>query len=122
MYFGQSCARAGMPADGLSEVLWAHGIWLREARNYNSRHNYGIMQSLSLLHLGYVLHCPEWVTRAKKRLWAQEKTSFDGEYVHQENSPAYADMVIDLFQRAGHYLQARQDPAGQLLLDEMSRA
>ena len=122
MYFGQSCARAGMPADGLSELLWAHGIWLREARNYNSRHNYGIMQSLSLLHLGYVLHCPEWVTRAKKRLWAQEKTSFDGEYVHQENSPAYADMVVDLFQRAGYYLQARQDPAGQLLLDEMSRA
>mgnify|MGYP002543788920 CR=1 FL=1 len=122
MYFGQSCAQAGISVPGLYGLLLKHGAWLRDGGNYNGRHNYGIMQSLALLRLGYVLRRPEWVTRAKKRLFAQKKSSFDREYVHRENSPAYSDMVIDLFQRAGRCLDAHQDPAGQVLLDEMRRA
>lgn len=122
MYFGQSCAQAGISVSGLYGLLLKHGAWLRDGGNYNGRHNYGIMQSLALLRLGYVLRRPEWVTRAKKRLFAQKKSSFDREYVHRENSPAYSDMVIDLFQRAGRCLDAHQDPAGQVLLDEMRRA
>lgn len=120
MYWGQSCARAGIPTDGLYELLARHGAWLRDGRNYHSAHNHGMMENLALLHLGYVLHRPEWVTCAKKRLVAYWETAFDREYVHRENSPAYADMVIDLFQRAGRYLAARGDSLGQRLLADMA--
>lgn len=122
MYWGQSCARAGIPTDGLYELLARHGAWLRDAHNYHSTHNHGMMENLALLHLGYVLRRPEWVTCAKKRLVNYWETAFDREYVHRENSPAYADMVIDLFQRAGRYLVARGDSLGQRLLADISCA
>ena len=122
MYFGQACAKAGLDVSGLYELLFKHGVWLRDERNFNGTHNYGFMQNQALIHLGYVLNCPEWVTCAKKRLSTQLRSSFDSEYVHLENSPAYADMVIDLVQRTGAYLQAQQDPLGQALLYDIERA
>lgn len=122
MYFGQACAKAGLAVKGLYELLFKHGVWLRDEQNFNGTHNYGFMQNQALIHLGYVLGCPEWVTRAKKRLSAQIQNSFDSEYVHLENSPAYADMVIDLVQRTGTYLHEQQDPLGPALLDNIEKA
>lgn len=122
MYFGQACAKSGLAVGGLYELFFKHGVWLRDERNFNGTHNYGFMQNQALIHLGYVLDYPEWVTCAKKRLSAQLRDSFDSEYVHLENSPAYADMVIDLVQRTGAYLRAQQDPLGQALLDDIEKA
>lgn len=122
MYFGQSCAKAGIPVDGLYELLIRHGTWLSEEQNYKARHNYGLMQAQAQLHLGYVLNQPRWVEQAKRRLLSQEENAFDGEFVHRENSPAYGDMVIDLFQRVGRYLEQRNDPLGRKLLDDMKLA
>ncbi|SCI97267.1 Uncharacterized protein conserved in bacteria [uncultured Flavonifractor sp.] len=126
LYFCGVCSKAGMLSDALhgdlSGLLEEHGSWLNDDAHYTRRHNHGIMQDQALLHLGVVLERKDWVEHAKARLLLQEQWAFNSELVHTENSPGYADMVVELFRDIGIFLSRNGDPMGEKLQDDMARA
>lgn len=125
IYFGQICSRTGIWSNELDEllynILYHHGQWLYDDKNYTFKHNHGIMQDQALLHIAYVINKPEWAEKAKKRLLEQEKHAFNSEFVHVENSPGYAKMVAGLFEKIGLFLNNNGDKLGEKFIEDMNQ-
>lgn len=104
-------------------ILLECGIWLFDDNNYTYSHNHGIMEDEALLHLGYLFDNNLWISKAKDRLITQKQEAFTEEWVHTENSPAYAFLVTKLFVNIGNFLIANGDKTyGQSIISEMKKA
>jgi len=123
IYFGDVCSRNCFwnkdMFNLLHDIIYSSGIWLADENNYTKSHNHGIMQDEALIYIGFLLNNTDWVKLAKNRLVEQEKEAFTDEFVHTENSPGYAKMVPDLFNRIGKFLIDNGDNDGQKFINDM---
>lgn len=108
--------------DLIRTILEESGKWLADEKNYTKAHNHGVMEDKALLHIGFCMQNNEWIDLAKKRLTEQKKTAFNEEYVHTENSPAYAQLVRKMFLDIAGFLEANNDDFGSQLRDDMKMA
>lgn len=108
--------------DLIRTILEESGKWLADEKNYTKAHNHGVMEDKALLHIGFCMQNNEWIDLAKKRLTEQKKTAFNEEYVHTENSPAYAQLVRKMFLDIADFLEANNDDFGSQLRDDMKMA
>lgn len=123
VYFILTAEKLAFADDSLREMIRSllieHGDFLSSEDHYTKNHNHGIFQDEALLYIAAILMdhdlASQWTTLAKDRLQVQLDYAFTDEFVHVENSSAYCIGVIELFSKISHFLQAIDDPYGEIL-------
>ena len=108
--------------DLIEKTLEENGNWLADEKNYIKSHNHGIMEDMALLHIGFCMQNSNWIQLAKERISEQKEAAFNKEFVHTENSPAYAQNVRKMFLKIADFLGANNDEFGKSLRDDMQKA
>ncbi len=125
IYFVKICFTHGFWNNDMfeefSEILFEHGEWLNNNKNYKKNHNHGIIMDKVLLYLGYVFDNKNWMENAKKRLLEQEHFAFNEEMIHVENSTTYGFLVRRLFLNIGDFLKKINDDLSKRILLDMEK-
>ena len=126
LYFMLVSEGTSVDTPALRECIYSqlvlHAQFLADDVHYTKNHNHGIIQDVALLHVAYFVDHTDsqaWIEKAVERLKGQLEFAFNVEMVHVENSPGYNAAVIDSFYEIGCFLENRQNPEGQALMEHV---
>lgn len=126
LYFIKMCFTYGFWNNNMfeefSDILFEHGEWLSDDKNYSKNHNHGVIMDKALLYLGYVFDNKNWMENAKRRLLEQKCFAFNEEMVHTENSTTYGFLVKRLFLDIGNFLKKINDGLSKEFFLDMEKA
>ncbi|MFD0961827.1 heparinase II/III domain-containing protein [Paenibacillus chungangensis] len=109
LYFAVVLRQTNPQNTNLDDLIEKHAEWLKNDKNYVSKHNHGIFEDGALIKAGYYLNNKEYINHAIDRIDSQLKYAFPNKYVHIENSFGYHMGIMSYLSNMISFLKNVQD-------------